>query len=91
MKYTLKLFIIGETPNSVRALTNLKEICETHLPGKYDIKVIDILKEPQLAEDEKIVAAPTVVKELPPPIKQIIGTLSDKEKVLLGLDLISNE
>ena len=88
MKYILKLFITGETPNSAKALRNLREICDDYVPGQYDIQIIDILKDPQLAEDEKIVATPTLVKELPPPIKQIIGTLTDKEKVLHGLDLM---
>jgi len=89
MKYILKLYITGQTPNSVRALENLKGICKRELQaGQYELHIIDILKEPQLAEDDKIIATPTLVKKLPPPLRKIIGDLSDKEKVLLGLDLI---
>lgn len=91
MKYILKLYTTGETPNSVRALTNLKRICGEELEGDYEIKVIDILKDPQLAEDDKIIATPTLVKKLPPPIRKLIGDMSDREKVLLGLDLIRKD
>jgi circadian clock protein KaiB len=88
MSYILKLYITGQTPNSIRALENLKRICEEELDEEYKIKVIDILKEPQLAEDDRIIATPTLVKFLPPPLNKIIGDLSDREKCLLGLDLI---
>ena len=92
MKYILKLFITGQTPNSLRALENLKVICKRDLQeGQYELHVVDILKEPQLAEDDKIIATPTLVKKLPPPLRKIIGDLSDKEKVLLGLDLIRKD
>lgn len=88
-KYILKLYVTGQTPNSARAITNLKKICAEELEGgQYDLQVIDILKEPQLAEDDKIIATPTLVKSLPPPLSKIIGDLSDIEKVLLGLDLV---
>lgn len=85
--YLLKLYITGQTPRSRRAIDNLRRICEDELYGQYEMHVIDVLERPQLAEDEKILATPTVVKELPVPIRRIIGDLSDAEKVLLGLDL----
>ncbi len=91
MTYLLKLYITGKTPNSERAITNLQAILETKLDRKYKLKVIDILKNPKLAEDEKIMATPLLERELPPPIRRIIGDLSDREKVLLGLDLVSLE
>ena len=90
-KYLLKLFVTGQTPRSELAIENLRRICEEEFPNEYELIVIDILKRPQLAEDEKILATPTVIKELPPPIRRIIGDLSDKEKVLLGLDLVGQE
>ena len=85
--YLLKLYVTGRTPRSQRAIDNLRRICEDELSGHYEMQVIDVLERPQLAEDEKILATPTLVKELPPPIRRIIGDLSDSEKVLLGLDL----
>jgi len=88
MKYQLRLYVIGQTPNSIRALENLKRICEEQLTGQYDLRVIDVLKEPQLAEADKIIATPTLVKDLPPPLRKVIGDLSDREKVLLGLDVV---
>jgi circadian clock protein KaiB len=88
MSYLLKLYITGQTPNAIRALENLKKICEDELDEEYEIKVIDILKEPQLAEDDRIIATPTLVKTLPAPLSKIIGDLSDKEKCLIGLDII---
>jgi len=87
-KYKLKLYVTGQTPNSLRALTNLKELLADELREMYEMEVIDVLKNPQLAEDEKILATPTLAKVLPRPVKRIIGDLSDKEKVLLGLDII---
>jgi len=86
-KYLLKLFVTGRTPRSELAIENLRRICEEEFSNEYELIVVDILKRPQLAEDEKILATPTVVKELPPPIRRIIGDLSEKEKVLLGLDI----
>ncbi len=85
-KYILKLYITGETVTSNKALLRLGNILEDELCGLYDLEVIDVLKNPQLAEDDKILATPTLIKVLPPPIRKIIGELSDKEKVLLGLD-----
>ncbi len=90
-KYILKLYVTGQTPNSVRAITNLKEILQNDLKGLYTLKVIDVLKNPQLAEDEKILATPTLSKILPPPVSRIIGDLSDKEKILVGLDLMTGK
>ncbi|HZV07388.1 MAG TPA: circadian clock protein KaiB [Gemmataceae bacterium] len=87
--YLLKIYVTGQTPRSRRAIDNLRRICEDELRGKYEMHVIDVLERPQLAEDEKILATPTVVKELPIPIRRIIGDLSDADKVLLGLDLQS--
>lgn len=87
----LKLYVTGQTANSVRALENLRRVCEEKLKGRYEIKVIDVLKEPALAENDKIVATPTLVKALPPPLRKLIGDLSDHAKVLLGLDLVDLE
>lgn len=87
-KFLLKLYITGHTPRSERAINNLRRISEKDLGGRYEMRVIDILDQPQLAEDEKILATPTLIKALPPPLRRIIGDLSDTEKVLLGLDLL---
>ena len=89
--YVLKLYVAGNTPNSVRALKMLKNILEQEFQGVYALKVIDVLKNPQLAEEDKILATPTLSKVLPPPVRKIIGDLSDREKVLIGLDLLYEE
>lgn len=89
--YILKLYVAGNTPNSVRALKTLKNILEEEFQGVYALKVIDVLKNPQLAEEDKILATPTLSKILPPPVRKIIGDLSDREKVLIGLDLLYEE
>jgi circadian clock protein KaiB len=86
-KYILKLYITGRTPRSERAISNLQRICEEDLANQYEMVIIDILERPQLAEDEKILATPMLIKQLPPPLRRIIGDLSDTEKVILGLDL----
>lgn len=86
-KFKLRLYVTGKTPKSERAIANLKEICEKELEGLYELQIIDVLESPQLAEDEKILATPTLIKDLPPPLKRIIGDLSNSERVLLGLDL----
>jgi circadian clock protein KaiB len=86
-KFLLKLYITGQTPKSERAIANLRRICEEELGGQYELFIIDVLEHPQLAEDEKILATPSLCKELPPPIRRIIGDMSDTEKTLLGLDL----
>ncbi|MCS6959570.1 MAG: circadian clock protein KaiB [Pseudanabaenaceae cyanobacterium SKYGB_i_bin29] len=86
--YVLKLYVAGNTINSLRALKTLNEILEKDFQGIYTLKVIDVLKNPQLAEEDKILATPTLAKVLPPPLRKIIGDLSDREKVLVGLDLL---
>lgn len=86
-KFKLRLYVTGKTSKSERAISNLKEICERDLKGLYELQIIDVLEKPQLAENEKILATPTLIKDLPPPLKRIIGDLSNSEKVLLGLDL----
>ncbi|NJM69625.1 MAG: circadian clock protein KaiB [Scytonema sp. RU_4_4] len=89
--YVLKLYVAGNTTNSVRALKTLKNILEQEFQGVYALKVIDVLKSPQLAEEDKILATPTLSKILPPPVRRIIGDLSDRERVLIGLDLLYEE
>jgi circadian clock protein KaiB len=89
--YILKLYVAGNTPNSMRALKTLRNILETEFRGVYALKVIDVLKNPQLAEEDKILATPTLSKILPPPVHRIIGDLSDRERVLIGLDLLYDE
>lgn len=85
--WELRLYVAGQTPKSLEAFANLKKICEEYLAGKYEIHVIDLLKNPQLARGDQILAIPTVVRNLPEPVKKIIGDLSNTEKVLVGLDL----
>ena len=87
-KYLLKLYVTGQTPTAMRAIANLRRICNEELRGRYKMVVIDVLERPQLAEDEKILATPTLIKNLPLPLRRIIGDMSDTEKVLLGLDLL---
>lgn len=89
--YILKLYVAGNTPNSLRALKMLNNILEQEFEGVYALKVIDVLKNPQLAEEDKILATPTLAKILPPPVRKIIGDLSDRERVLIGLDLLYDE
>ncbi len=85
--YELRLYVAGQTPKSIVALENLKKICEKYLSGKYRIEVIDLIKNPQLARGDQIFAIPTLVRKLPPPIRKIIGDLSNTERVLVGLDI----
>lgn len=85
--YELRLYVAGQTPKSLTAFANLKRICETHLAGQYRIEIIDLLKTPQLAAGDQILAVPTLVRCLPEPIKKIIGDLSNEERVLVGLDV----
>lgn len=89
--YVLKLYVAGNTPNSIRALRTLRNILEQEFQGVYALKVIDVLKSPQLAEEDKILATPTLSKILPPPVRKIIGDLSDRERVLIGLNLLYEE
>jgi circadian clock protein KaiB len=86
-KYLLKLFITGRTARSEHAIENLKKICEKELKGKYNLQVIDVLEMPNLAEDDKVMATPTLIKQLPPPIQRLVGDLVDREKVLKYLDI----
>jgi circadian clock protein KaiB len=85
--WELRLYVAGQTPKSLAAFANLKKICEEHLAGQYRIEVIDLLKEPQLASGDQILAIPTLVRKLPQPIRKIIGDLSNTERVLVGLNL----
>ena len=85
--YRLRLYVAGKTPKSVLAFRNLNQICEDHLHGCYEIEIIDLLENPQLAQGDQILAVPTLVRRLPEPIKKIIGDLSNTERVLVGLDL----
>jgi circadian clock protein KaiB len=85
--WELRLYVAGQTPKSVTAFTNLKKLCEEYLPGRYCIEIIDLLQNPNLAKQDEIMAIPTLVRKLPPPIRQIIGDLSNQEKVLIGLDI----
>ena len=86
-QWNLRLYVAGQTPRTIAALKNLKKICEEHMPNRYEIEVIDLLKNPQLAAGDQIVAIPTLVRKLPKPMKKIIGDLANEEKVLVGLDL----
>jgi circadian clock protein KaiB len=85
--WELRLYVAGQTPKSIAAFNNLKRLCEDHLPGRYKIEVIDLIKNPKLARDDQIVAIPTLVRKLPDPIRRIIGDLSDTERTLVGLQL----
>jgi len=87
-RYELRLYVTGMTPRSTAALATIKAICEEHLAGRYELEVIDIYQQPMLAKDEQIVACPTLVKRLPAPVRRFIGNLSDRDRVLLGLDLL---
>jgi circadian clock protein KaiB len=86
-QYDLRLYVAGQTDRSIRAITNLKRICEQHLAGHYSIEVVDLLVKPQLAAGDQILALPTLVRRLPPPLKKIIGDLCNEERVLVGLDI----
>jgi circadian clock protein KaiB len=85
--YVLRLYVTGMTPRSTEAVASIKAICEERLRGRYDLEVIDIYQHPHLAKDEQIIAAPTLVKKLPMPLRRLVGNLSDVERVLFGLDL----
>lgn len=87
MEWELRLYVAGNTPNSIAAFGNLQQICEEHMGGRYRIEIIDLFENPQLARGDQIVAVPTLVRRLPTPIKKIIGDLSNTERVLVGLDL----
>lgn len=87
LRYVLRLYVAGMTPRSTRAIANIREICEGHLQGRYDLQVVDIYQQPVLAEGDQIIAVPTLIKKLPVPLRRLIGDLSDREQVLIGLDL----
>jgi circadian clock protein KaiB len=86
-RYVLRLYITGSTPRSARAISNIRKICEEHLEGRYDLEVVDISHQPTLAEGEQIIAAPTLIKKLPLPLRRFIGDMSQTERILVGLDL----
>jgi circadian clock protein KaiB len=86
-RYVLRLYVAGQTPKSVNAITNIKKICEENLKGRYTLDVIDLYQQPQLADGEQIIAVPTLIKKLPPPLRRIIGDMSNAERLLVGLDL----
>ena len=87
VKYVLRLYVAGMTPRSTRAIANVKRICEEHLAGRYELEVIDIYQQPKLAKGEQIIAAPTLIKKLPLPLRRLIGDMSDTERFLVGIDL----
>ncbi len=89
--YVLRLYVTGMTPKSTLAVTNIKKICEDHLAGRYSLEVIDLYKRPTLADGEQIIAAPTLLKKLPLPLRRFIGDMSDTEKLVVGLDLRPNK
>ena len=85
--YVLRLYVTGHSPHSLRAISNIRRICETYLPGRHDLEVVDITQHPALAESEQIIAAPTLIKKLPLPLRRFIGDLSQTDRILVGLDL----
>lgn len=87
VEYVLRLYVAGTTPNSVRAIENIKRICEEYLKGRYDLEVIDIYQQPVLAKGDQIIAVPTLIKKLPLPLRTFIGDMSTSERILVGLDL----
>jgi circadian clock protein KaiB len=89
-KYILTLYVTGTSPRTRIAIDNLNRICKQELDGRYDLEIVDVLEHPQRAEDERILATPTLIKQLPPPLRRVIGDLSDKNKVLLGLEVRSD-
>ncbi|HSJ54931.1 MAG TPA: circadian clock KaiB family protein [Anaerolineae bacterium] len=89
--YVLRLYVAGTTPQSSRAIDNIAALCEEHLQGSYDLEVVDLYEHPALARGEQIIAAPTLIKKLPLPLRRLIGDLSDTQRVLVGLDLVSRE
>ena len=90
-KYVLRLYVAGATPKSTQSIVNIKKICEEHLKGRYELEVIDIYQQPNLAKGEQIIAAPTLVKKLPTPLRRFMGNMADAERILVGLDLKPKE
>ena len=89
-QYVLRLYVTGTTPQSLRAIANVKKLCEEYLKGRYQMEVVDLYQQPQLAQGEQIIATPTLIKKLPLPLRRIIGDMSKTERVLVGLDLLKN-
>jgi circadian clock protein KaiB len=87
-RYVLRLFVSGTTPHSSRAIVNIRKICEEHLQGRYDLEVVDISQNPDLAQGEQVIAAPTLIKQLPLPLRRFIGDMSQTERILVGLELL---
>jgi circadian clock protein KaiB len=87
-KYVLRLYVTGMTPKSINAIENIRKICEENLKGRYELEVVDIYQKPEYAKKEQILAAPTLIKKLPLPLRKFIGDMSNKEKILVGLDLV---
>jgi circadian clock protein KaiB len=87
-QYLLRLYVTGKTENSIRAIQNIRTICETHLAGRYRLEIIDIYQQPELAREAQIIAAPTLIKQLPMPLRRMVGNLSRTEQVLIGLNLV---
>jgi circadian clock protein KaiB len=87
-KYLLRLYVTGMTPKSIKAIENIRKICEENLKGRYELEVIDVYQQPEYAKKEQIIAAPTLIKKLPLPLRKFIGDMSDKDKILIGLNLI---
>lgn len=85
--YHLRLYVAGQSPKSMRAVENLRRVCEEHLPGRYEVELVDLVEDPQRARGDEIIAVPTLIRKLPEPVRRIIGDLSDTEKVLIGLQL----
>lgn len=86
-KYILKLYITGATPRSIKAIMNIRKVCEEYLKGRYELEIIDIFQQPVLAKGEQIIAAPTLIKKVPLPLRRFIGDMSDTERILIGMDL----
>jgi circadian clock protein KaiB len=86
-RYVLRLYVTGSTPRSARAITNIRTLCDRHLEGRYDLEIVDIYQQPTLASGDQIIAAPTLIRRLPQPLRKVIGDLSDEEQFLVGLDL----
>lgn len=86
-RYVLRLYVTGSTPKSLRAIANIKAVCEEHLQGRYELEVIDIYQHPELSQREQLLAAPTLVKSLPLPLRRVVGDMSNEERVLVGIDL----
>jgi circadian clock protein KaiB len=90
-RYVLRLYVVGLTPKSQRAIKTIQNLCELHLKGRYELEIVDIYQQPELLQQEQIIVAPTLIKKLPLPLRRIIGDMADREKVLLGLDLRPKE